>query len=185
LVNIITGNVNQGKTRYMRSLYEKIGGDGFICVKVFDKNNFQGYDLVRLTTGESTPFARKIDAIPGDWDEIYRYGIFSFSGHGFTVADRIIAEIIKDGAEPIFIDEVGPLEIVEQKGFYKLLKRVLKLNREVYISIRNELVNELIEEFKIYEPQIVRQLSVSSRILKPDVFDTPITRSKIKNENKL
>ncbi|MCK4641287.1 MAG: hypothetical protein KAU06_08115, partial [Candidatus Marinimicrobia bacterium] len=172
MVNIITGNVNQGKTRYMRSLYEKRGGDGFICAKVFDKNNFQGYDLVRLRTGKSTPFVRKNDAIPGDWDEMYRFGIFSFSGYAFTVADRIIAEIIEDGTEPIFIDEVGPLEIVEQKGFYKLLKRVLKLNREVYISIRNELVNELIKEFKINEPQIIRLL--------PDVFDTPITRSKIK-----
>ena len=139
----------------MRSLYEKRGGDGFICVKVFDKNNFKGYDLVRLRTGESTPFARKNDAIPGDWDEMYRFGIFSFSGHAFTVADRIITEIIKDGTEPIFIDEVGPLEIVEQKGFYELLKRVLKLNRGVYISIRNELVNKLIKEFKIHEPQII------------------------------
>ncbi len=185
MVNIITGNVNQGKTRYMRSLYEKIGGDGFICVKVFDKNNFQGYDLVRLTTGESTPFARKNDAIPGNWDEMYRVGIFSFSGHAFTIADIIIAEIIKGGTVPIFIDEIGPLEIVKQKGFYELLKRVLKLKQEVYISIRNELVNELIKDFKINEPRIIRQLSVSSRILKPDVFDTPITRSKIKNENKL
>jgi nucleoside-triphosphatase THEP1 len=140
----------------MCSLYEKRGGDGFICVKVFDKNIFQGYDLVRLTTGESTPFARKNDTIPGDWNEIYRFGVFSFSGHAFTVADRIIAEIIKDGTEPIFIDEVGPLEIVERKGFYELLKRVLKLKREVYISIRNELVDELIKEFKINEPQITQ-----------------------------
>ncbi|MBU4445130.1 MAG: hypothetical protein L6422_04135 [Candidatus Marinimicrobia bacterium] len=155
MVNIITGNVNQGKTSYMCSLYEKRGGDGFICVKVFNKNNFHGYDLVRLTTGESTPFARKNDAISGDWDEMYRFGIFSFSGHAFTAADRIIAEIIKDGTEPIFIDEVGPLEIVEQKGFYELLKRVLKLNREVYISIRNELVSELIKDFKINEPRII------------------------------
>ncbi len=140
----------------MRSLYEKRGGDGFICVKVFNKNNFQGYDLVRLRTGEGVPFARKIDAISGNWDEIYRFGIFSFSGYAFAVADRIIAEIIKNGVEPIFVDEVGPLEIVEQKGFCELLKRVLKLKREVYISIRNELVNELIKEFKIHEPQITR-----------------------------
>ncbi|MBC8491581.1 MAG: hypothetical protein H8D42_03380 [Candidatus Marinimicrobia bacterium] len=156
MVNIITGNVNQGKTRYMRSLYEKRGGDGFICVKVFDKNNFQGYDLVRLRTGEGTPFVRKNDAISGDWDEMCRFGIFSFSGQAFTIADRIIAEIIKDGTEPIFIDEVGPLEIVEQKGFYELLKRVLKLKREVYISIRNELIDELIKDFKINEPRITR-----------------------------
>jgi nucleoside-triphosphatase THEP1 len=140
----------------MRSLYEKRGGDGFICVKIFNKNNFHGYDLVRLRTSESVPFARKNDAISGDWDEMYRFGIFSFSGHAFTVADRIIAEIIKDGVEPIFVDEVGPLEIVEQKGFCELLKRVLKLKREVYISIRNELVNELIKKFKIHEPQITQ-----------------------------
>ena len=168
MIFLVTGEINEGKTSYMRSLYEKRGGDGFVSVKVFDKNNFQGYDLVRLRTGESTPFARKDDAIPGDWDEIYRFGMFSFSGHAFTVADRIIAEIIKDGTEPIFIDEVGPLEIVEQKGFYELLKRVLKLNRDVYISIRNELVSELIKDLKINEPRI-----------------TPITRSKIKNEDKL
>jgi len=185
LVNIITGNVNQGKTRYMRSLYEKRGGDGFICVKVFDKNNFYGYDLVRLTTGEGVPFAQKIDAIPGDWDEIYRFGVFSFSGHAFTIANRIITEIIKDGIAPIFIDEIGPLEIVEQKGFYELLKRVLKLKQEVYISIRNELVNELIKEFKIHEPRIIRQLSASSQILKPDTLGTAITQSKIKNEDEL
>ena len=156
MVNIITGNVNQGKTGYMRSLYEKTGGDGFICIKVFDKNSFCGYDLVRLTTGESVPFARKIDAIPGDWDEIYRFGIFSFSSHAFTIANRIITEIIKDGVEPIFIDEIGPLEIVKQKGFYELLKQVLKLNQEVYISIRNELIDKLIKDFKINEPRIKR-----------------------------
>lgn len=72
------------------------------------------------------------------------------------IALSIIVEIIKDGTEPIFIDEVGPLEIVEQKGFYEILKQVLKLKREVYISIRNELVDELIKDFKINEPRIIR-----------------------------
>jgi len=145
MITIITGKKNSGKTTYLKTHYKKTQkGDGFLSIKRFENDEFIGYDLLHLKTNELISFIRMKNILPNDWIEIFDIGIFSFSKEGFKFAKNIL-ENTKD--EPIFIDEIGPIEILEQKGFYNLLKQ--NLDKELYVTVRELLYEEFLRTFDI------------------------------------
>ncbi len=167
MIFLVTGEVNEGKTSYMHSLYRELGkGDGFICPKVFSNDKFIGYDIRRLTSDETRPFAYPVDSLPAGWDEHCRFGNFSFSAIALRFAEDIIDELIENATEPVIIDEVGPLETQNHDGFYNIIKKLLKTDLGVFISIRRSMSDSFEIAFGI-EPRM-----------------TPITRIKIDTENK-
>ncbi len=135
-------------------MYRCKRGDGFISRKTFKNNIFYGYEIVRLSTGESIPLACKSDSTPLLWDEIYTVGLFSFSKKGFIFAESIADEMIKGDANPVFIDEIGPLEL-EGKGFFKILKELLLTEKDIYITVRKSCLKDVIEVFKLERYEII------------------------------
>ena len=102
MVFIVAGGIDEGKTEKMNGLYqERKQGDGFLSKKIFVDKDFVGYEIVRLSSGEKMPLAYKSDHVPGDWDEMYRVGPFSFSKKAFAFARQIIDDIIEKGIEPV------------------------------------------------------------------------------------
>jgi nucleoside-triphosphatase THEP1 len=154
MIHIITGELNQGKTEKALSIYSFTRGDGFISRKIFKKNTFYGYEIVRLSTSESIPLAFKSGSTPFVWDEIFTAGSFSFSEKAFIFAESIIDEIIKGDANPVFIDEIGPLEL-EGKGFCNLLKQLLLTDKDIYITVRKSCLKDVIEAFKLERYEII------------------------------
>jgi len=152
MLHIITGAIDGGKTRKMLSIYNRLKrGDGFISQKVFhDQKGFVGYEIRRLSTGQKLLLAVKETHLPRDWEDIYRIGPYHFSKKAFIFAENIISEIIASNIEPVFIDEIGPLEL-KGEGFSSLLERVLEASAEVYIAVRSHCVEEVINKFNIGE----------------------------------
>lgn len=156
VVYIITGKVNQGKTTKLLSIYNDIKkGDGFYNRKVCLNNSYVGQEVVRLSTGESRLLTLKRGFIPKVWDEEYSYNVFSFSKSGINFAERIINDIIEKDISPIFIDEIGPLEL-QGKGFYNTFKSCLKISVDIYVVIRESCVDEVIEKFGIRNFKIIK-----------------------------
>ena len=167
MINIITGKIQSSKTTKLISLFEKHkNGDGFACKKVYKNEKFIGYNIVHLQTGKAIPFAylkfdKRVSSlavmkyIPKDWNEKFQFGQFSFSKEGFIFAEKIIDSTIKNNIEPIFIDEIGPVEILMKKGFYKLMKKVLKSKIECYITIRNDMLDKFVEEFHVNKYNVI------------------------------
>ena len=156
MVCLIIGEINQGKTKKILSVYNrKKQGDGFITRKLFKNNTFIGYEIVRLSTEKSVPFAYMGDYAPSEWDEIYKYGPYTFSRKALTFAENIVDEIIKKRINPVFIDEVGPLEL-QEKGFFSILKRILHLEKNIYITVRNHCFKEVIREFNIKKYKTIK-----------------------------
>ncbi|MCK4329193.1 hypothetical protein KAX02_05070 [candidate division WOR-3 bacterium] len=156
MVCLIIGEINQGKTQKILSVYNrKKQGDGFITRKLFKNNTFIGYEIVRLSTEKSVPFAYMRDYAPSEWDEIYKYGPYTFSRKAFTFAENIVDEIIKKRINPIFIDEVGPLEL-QGKGFFRTLKEVLNTEKDIYITVRDHCVDEVIKKFNIRKYDVIK-----------------------------
>ena len=56
---------------------------------------------------------------------------------------------------PIYLDEIGALEL-NGKCFYKILKKLIKVNCEIYISTRDENLNEIISKFCITDAKIMK-----------------------------
>jgi nucleoside-triphosphatase THEP1 len=156
MIQIISGAINEGKTQAMKGIFSQSNtGDGFLSGKIFsDVGVFMGYELIRLSSGEKMPLAFKEEYIPSGLDEICRLGPFRFSGKAFMFAEQMIDEIIIRGVEPIFIDEIGPLEL-SGKGFYKLFTHVLSLGGNLVIAVRKHCVEDVISKFNIRDYRVI------------------------------
>lgn len=154
-VHIVTGGVDSGKTTRLLSIYRETGsGDGFISWKTYREGKFAGQRIIRLSTGESKPFSFIRGFIPYGWEEKYTYGNFSFSEKGLAFACDITSDVISRGISPVFIDEIGPLEL-DKKGFYDIFSTLLRAKNEVYAAVRDNCVDSVVREFGISAYEII------------------------------
>lgn len=155
MVTVLKGGINQGKTTKILAIYnQKKSGDGFVTRKVFEKGFFIGYEIVRLSSMERKPFIFITGYEPNHWAEDFRYGPFTFSKEAIAFAESMIDEILKSGTGPVYIDEIGPVEL-QGKGFYKLFKMALKSGRNLFVTIREAYIDDVLRLFKINDYQII------------------------------
>ncbi len=166
MVTIVSGAINEGKTRKIISLYENSKqGDGVVSKKIFRTNlgseeiiypaiKFCGYDIMHLSTGKTMPLAYKHPFVPEQWDELYRCGPYLFSRSAFEFAWNILGHLIENGTSPLFIDEIGPLEL-EGKGFAPVLRRALESAIDVTFTTRKHCLEDVVKTFNINDFQIV------------------------------
>ncbi len=156
MIHIICGETNQGKTEKINSIYlQGKSGDGFITKKLFHDKHFYGYEIIRLSSGQSSIHSVKSELFPHEKKPIYNCGAYSFHHDGFTFADFIIDEIISKNTNPVFIDEIGPLEL-EGKGHHDCFQKILKNCNTVYFTVRNRSLKDVIDYFSIKEHSLIK-----------------------------
>jgi len=147
MITIVTGEIDSGKTRYLKELYEKDHkGDGVLSLKHYNNDRCIGYDLYHLKSGEQKDFIRLKTDLPKDWKEQNEIGRFSFSEQGFILAEKVLSKI---ETGPIYVDEIGPIEILYKKGFYKRLKELVKKYDDLFLTLRPSLIDDLHDEFEL------------------------------------
>jgi len=145
MINIITGIIDSGKTSYLKHHYEQHRiGDGVLSIKNLQQDKFKGYDLLHLKTGKTVPFIRFKGSTPPDWKQIYEIGKYSFSAKGFAFAGDVLDNIRET---PVYLDEIGPLEILHDQGFHAFLKDLIKKDVGLFLGVRYTLLNEMIEKY--------------------------------------
>ncbi len=151
MIHMITGAVNQGKSTQLLGIYRSLQkGDGFYNRKIYHGDCFVGQEIVHLATGESRLFAFRDGFIPENWHEECRYDTFSFSREGLSFGREIIRNALDSNIEPLFIDEIGPLEL-EGKGFSKLFSSLLAASGEIYLVVRESCLENVVNKFGITE----------------------------------
>jgi nucleoside-triphosphatase THEP1 len=108
----------------------------------------------KLSTGDQIPFSIRKQYLSDDWDEIYNYKDYSFSKRGLEYASLIINEISEKHISPVFLDEIGPLEL-EKKGFNSLLTSLLERETPLYLTIRESLLTQVINHFHMEAYEIL------------------------------
>jgi nucleoside-triphosphatase THEP1 len=73
---------------------------------------------------------------------------------GMKKVNSIYNELFKNRVSPIFFDEIGKLEI-QGNGFYKMLKKALKKNLDVVFTIREDLIEKLVDKMNISNYEII------------------------------
>ncbi len=156
MVNIISGEIDSGKTTKMLQIYNDIKcGDGFITKKFYINGTNAGQEIIRLSTGDGLIFSLKKNFLQENWNERHSYYDYSFSEIGLKFAEEIIeASIVKD-IQPIYIDEIGPLEICYEQGLYNTFMNVLSAKREIYVSVRYDCLDKFIKKFEIEKYSII------------------------------
>lgn len=154
-VNIITGKIDSGKTTKLIEIYKDIDrGDGFAIQKNIVQGVYIGQKIKRLSKNESMEFSYKKNSLPFDWDEQYSFNQYSFSEKGLMFARKIIDELLVKKIHPIFVDEIGPLEL-NGMGFADILVDLLKEEYELYLVIRDTCLNQVIKQFSINEYNLI------------------------------
>ncbi len=156
MIYIICGENNQGKTSKIKSIYlEKNEGDGFITQKIFRDSFFCGYEILRLSTGESVVQSLKTELFPLHEFPLYTRGAFSFFKEGFDFADYIIADILLKKINPVFIDEIGPLEL-DGKGIHNSFNKILGTDRTIYLTVRNHCFEKVVSSYSLEKYNLIR-----------------------------
>lgn len=168
-VNIVTGEVNAGKTARMRKLFcQTIAADGILSDKIFGDGRFLGYRLMHLKSGEARTLALCEEAYQGQYTEACRLGSFVFSAEGLCFGIRILEGLCADPAiGALFLDEVGPLELRGQ-GFAGVLPQLLRAEKELYITVRSVCLPEFLNKYKVAEYRLIQDTHKAYE--KPPIF---------------
>ncbi|WP_312693952.1 nucleoside-triphosphatase [Caproiciproducens sp.] len=146
---MITGAVNSGKTTQLLKLYNAgRQGEGFALPKYYINGNYAGQKIVRLSNGDSTIFSLTESYIPAHWQEEFHYKNYSFSLEGMHFANHISDDIIMNNLNPVFIDEIGPLEI-QKKGFYSITCKMIAYQKDLFLTVRSACIQDIISLFDI------------------------------------
>ena len=152
MIYIISGKQNSGKTTYIKTLHKQLGGDGFITEKIIENLEFKGYTLKRLKTNETHLFIVENNVCTND--HVIKNKRFSFYKNCFELAEQWIDEIINENISPIYIDEVGKLEL-NDKGFNNILYKLINSNLSFYITAREDNVALFLQKFEINNYKVI------------------------------
>jgi len=152
MVFIITGGVNTGKTTLFERIHKRQGGGGFSLPKIIVNNQFKGYWIKDLNTGEKTEFALT-ETTNGYLHKMER---FYFLPEGMAFAKSIYNKAIETEEKNFFIDEIGPLEL-ENKGFSHIFMDALTSFENIYVVVRESCLDDVIRKFGLKEYKLVRK----------------------------
>lgn len=154
MVIIITGGIHDGKTTELIKRFENYRGDGYVFIKNMTGSYVSGFDYLRLSDKRTGPLITK-----EPHEEVRHWlGPYAFYDRAMTEIEANMLEMVRAGISPIYLDEVGKLEL-EGKGFDRLLRTLLNELQEdqtLYLSTRKEFLNQVIKTYGLDQAQVLR-----------------------------
>lgn len=156
MIHLITGAVNQGKSTGLLEIYRRLGtGDGFYNRRILQGNETIGQAIIHMATGASCVLAYDDRFVPVGWRAACHYGPFSFSREGLDFGCQILETALDNGITPVFIDEIGPLELAG-KGFDAIMARVVQQATDVYVVMRESCIGEVIRKYGLEQYEVFK-----------------------------
>ena len=155
MIHIVTGKMNSGKSTKLGSIYNELQkGDGFISVKRMHYDKVHGYEIMRLSSRAFHPLVIREEFSHESIDIACQIGPYLFLLDTLKVVEQEINEMIENSISPIFLDEIGQLELYDQ-CFSKIFKKMVESGLEIYITVREDLVKQIIEKYNIKQVDII------------------------------
>lgn len=152
---ILSNSIQSGKTTHLLNWIngkQNIAGiltpDIDYCRNLFDieQNKFYPFEVKN----------------PQEMEGITSIGKFHFNTAYFELAQQIIQN--KNNKEYLIIDEIGKLELLQNKGLEPILSHVIKkytqnkVNGTLVLVIRNYLLETAIKKYELHNAQIVQSM---------------------------
>ncbi|HNW43793.1 MAG TPA: nucleoside-triphosphatase [Elusimicrobiales bacterium] len=149
---LITGVQGSGKSQLVAGLAEGLRRagkkPGGICAEGFWENGARaGFDLINLASGARAPLCRR-----GKGGKV-RAGAFRFYEEGLAAGAQALSTAGLAGADAVFVDEVGFLEL-EGGGWAGPLKELCHSRRPLILAVRDSLADKVPEHFGLDRPVI-------------------------------
>ncbi len=155
MIHIVTGKMNAGKSTKLGSLYEQIQkGDGFISVKCMHYDKVHGYEIMQLSNKAFYPLVIRDEFSHQNMEIACQIGPYLFLKDTLKRIEKDIETMIENKVSPIFLDEIGQLELYDQ-CFNSIFSKMVESNLELYITVREDLVDKVIEKYNIKQVDII------------------------------
>lgn len=156
MVTIITGKINDRDSSESDYLFDSnMPGDGFISVKTGFENEKHSYDILRLTTGETMPFIVSEDQMIDGLEIACQIGPAIFLQETLNYVENEIEKMIEQGVSPIYLDELGQLELYDE-CFHHIFTKMILAGVDCVITVKEDLVDNIIDKYGIKAYQILR-----------------------------
>jgi len=154
MVTIITGKINSGKsTKVRKHFQDNLLGDGFVSKKIMIGDKVFGYNILKLSTKQETLFVIRDEFLDEEKEITCQIGPYLFLKETLDYIEDEISFLIENNISPIYLDEVGQLELYD-KCFDNILKKILDSNCDLVIAVRDDLLEEVVNKYGIKEYQI-------------------------------
>jgi len=155
MINIITGNINSYKTTRIKNIFDEDKlGDGFVSVKTMKDDRVLYYELEHLQSSTKRIAIIHTAHYPNHFTSYDQIGPYVFDLDYLKEVEHMIEEMIIHNVEPIFLDEIGLLEVNKQY-FYRILKKIVDSDLEAYITVRDSLVTSVIDIFELKDYKVI------------------------------
>ena len=145
MIALLTGTIGIGKTTVCLRAAQLMRDRGLTCGGVLSpplmdaRSGKIGIRLVRPDTGEERVLALMATDLEGP-----RTGRYSFSAEALAWGVSAVREALAGGADLVFVDEVGPLELLRGEGLAPLLEDLRALGDQyVLVVVRDGLLAAL------------------------------------------
>ena len=155
MLNIVTGKINSSKTSKIIEIYNSLEvGDGFVSVKNMNDNIVHSYDILRLATNEKKRLVIRDIYRDSSFVKCCQIGPYLFSKGTVEYIENTFRKLIKDQISPLFLDEVGLLELADL-CFHDIFSEMLKSKLDIYITVRKDLLTRILEKYNIKEYNVI------------------------------
>lgn len=155
MITIIAGQLNEGKTSTLLKMYNTSKqGDGFACIKVIENNLHTKYNFYRLSNHEEIPFMVKLEYLNDKTYYNQTFKNYAYCDKALNKVKDVIEELIKNKIEPIYLDEVGLLEITGF-GHDETLRLLLDSHLDIIITVRDKFIDKVISNYHLNNYRIV------------------------------
>lgn len=168
-VVIISGNVAEGKTKFVVNLidllkHEGIHSGGFYAPRILEDGNTIGYNLLSVVNSDTVEFMRLPDPVLLQNDEWLpnhsaetadkekhagNHGKFVINSKALSWGYRLISPENAKTKQVVIIDEIGRFELMGG-AWREALEKLLKIPELcLVITVRSNLVSEVVREFQL------------------------------------
>ena len=152
---IFTGKINEGKTTALKNHYEKNQlGDGFISVKKMINDRVHSYISTRLSTKEEKVILVHEQFFSKDFLVAGKIGPYIINLLTLETIEKSIMKMIASQVDPIYLDEIGVLEL-KGYGYDYIFRKMIHSKLSFIISVREDLVDEVISKYQLKDVQTI------------------------------
>ncbi len=152
---IFTGKINEGKTSALRDHYEKNQlGDGFISVKKMIGDRVHSYISTRLSTKEEKVILVHEQFFSKDFLVAGKIGPYIINLLTLESIEKSIIKMISSKVEPIYLDEIGVLEL-KGYGYDYIFRKMIQSKLSFIISVREDLADEVISKYQLKDIEVI------------------------------
>jgi len=156
MIKIVTGKINSQKTTRMMDLFLKDRqGDGFISLKVMSDQKVYGYHAMKLSSREKRLLLVHKDFYLSEFFAIEKIGPYLIHPEVKKWIEQDIEKMIQKKVQPIYLDEIGALEL-GGLGFDSIFKKMVSSNLNLIIVVREDMIDLVVKHYQLKDVTILK-----------------------------